>query len=49
MNDDHELFNTHLGRVNKRDNDIRESKKRKNKMKRSDPPMMFRILMISFM
>ena len=49
LNDDHELFNTHLGRVNKRDNDIRESKKRKNKMKRSDPPMMFRTLMISFM
>jgi len=29
LNDDHELFNTHLGRVNKRDNDIRESKKKK--------------------
>ena len=29
LNDDHELFNAHLGRVNKHENDIRESKKKR--------------------
>ncbi len=29
LNADHELFNVHLGRVNKRINDLRESKKKK--------------------
>ena len=28
LNADHELFNAHLGRVNKRENDLRESKKK---------------------
>ncbi len=43
LNDDHELFNVHLGHVNKQVNDLRESerkKERKNKMRRLGPPMM---------
>jgi hypothetical protein len=46
---DHELFNIHLGQVNKRINDLRESTKIKQKMRRSGPPMMCTTWRISFM
>ncbi len=49
LNADHELFNVHLGQVNKQIDDLKESKKRKQKMRRSGPPMMCRTWMISFM
>ncbi len=31
LNDDHELFNVHLGRVNKQVNDLRESERKKER------------------
>jgi hypothetical protein len=42
LNDDHELFNVHLGHVNKQVNDLRESERKKEQDRRSGPLMMCR-------
>jgi hypothetical protein len=34
LNDDHELFNAHLGHINKQVNDLRESERKKEQDKK---------------